>query len=88
MQRYRLGDRVRIDIPDELDPDFQFHCEHGIVIDVAETGRGGIYKVVLENWPITMEVTPREIRPPFQQNEEFTTDDSKFARERQGFERT
>ena len=88
MQRYRLGDRIRIDIPDETDPDFEFHAEHGIVINIAETGRGRVYKVGLEHVPITMEVTPREIRPPFQQNEEFTTDDSKFVRERQGFERS
>lgn len=31
---FDIGDRVRIDIPDETDPDFQFHGKNGEVISV------------------------------------------------------
>ena len=34
------GDRVRIDIPDEDDPDFQWHGEHGVIIDIIEDDAG------------------------------------------------
>ncbi len=35
MQRFSSGDRVRIDIPDETDPDFRLY--HGQVGEVVET---------------------------------------------------
>lgn len=73
---------MRIDIPDKSDPDFQFHSEHGIVIDITDTRRGLVYTVGLEHVPITMEVTLQEIRPPFQSILESMTDNPKFGRER------
>jgi hypothetical protein len=37
MQRFTPGDRVRIDIPDETDPDHTlYHGTYGTVIDVRE----------------------------------------------------
>jgi hypothetical protein len=37
MQRFGPGDRVRIDIPDESDPDYdRYHDSRGTVIDVSE----------------------------------------------------
>jgi len=60
MHQYRLADRVRIDIPDETDPDFEYHGEHGMILsrDVR------VYEVALEDHNILMEVTEDEIRPP------------------------
>lgn len=54
------GDRVRIDIPDETDPDFQWHGEHGVIIDIVEDDAGlatgddrdaVIYHIVLDDHP-------------------------------------
>ena len=61
------GDRVRIDIPNKLDPDFRFHGAHGVVIDISEVWsiRTQRVEVVLDEYPVTMEVFPWEIRPPF-----------------------
>jgi len=57
---YHLADRVRIDIPDETDVDFEYHGEHGMVLS-RDTG---VYEVALEDHNILMEVTENEIRPP------------------------
>lgn len=41
MPRFEEGDRVRVDIPDETDPDHdEFHGEHGTVINVIEDAAG------------------------------------------------
>lgn len=41
MKRFEPGDRVRVDIPDTDDPDFdRFHGRHGEVIDVMEDDAG------------------------------------------------
>jgi len=56
-----LADRVRIDIPDKTDSDFEYHGEHGIVL----SRRAGVYEVALEDHNITMTVRKDEIRPPF-----------------------
>ncbi len=61
MHQYRLADRVRIDIPDETDPDFEYHGQHGMVISRQD----GVYKVALDEYDIVMEVTSRKVRPPF-----------------------
>ena len=43
MKRFAEGDRVRIDIPDTTDPDFdQYHGQVGTVIDVIEDGAGEV----------------------------------------------
>ncbi|ADD03846.1 uncharacterized protein Nmag_0254 [Natrialba magadii ATCC 43099] len=60
----RLGERVRIDIPDELDPDFRWHGEHGLVISLNEDELGPIYAVGLEDHHIVIDARPRDIRPP------------------------
>ncbi len=40
MAELELGDRVRVDITNEADPDFQWHGEHGTVVDVLEDDAG------------------------------------------------
>ena len=72
MKRYSKGDVVRIDIPDETDPDFsQFHGKHGLVIRIlgddagSETGdeRDSIlYRVELEAGE-RMDFRWRDLRP-------------------------
>lgn len=37
---FETGDRVRVDIPDQSDPDFQFHGELGEVVDIIEDDAG------------------------------------------------
>lgn len=62
-----LGDRVRIDIPDELDPDFEFHGEHAVVLEIkwneCPCGYGLMYRVALETLDLTVDVHPWDIRP-------------------------
>jgi ribosomal protein L21E len=36
MPTFEPGDRVRVDITDTTDPDFDWHGEHGTVVDVLE----------------------------------------------------
>jgi len=37
METFSEGDRVRVDIPDEMDPDYgQYHGESGTIIDILE----------------------------------------------------
>ena len=71
-QVYEVGDRVRIDIPDETDPDFTYHRQHGTVAAVMEdsaaevTGDerdGIIYRVRLESGE-EIDVRWRDVRPP------------------------
>lgn len=73
MSEYRKGDRVRIDIPDETDPDFRWHGEHGVIIDILyddaglETGDDRdsvLYRVGLEDHEITIDARWRDLRPP------------------------
>jgi len=41
MQRFEEGDRIRIDIPDTTDPDFdRYHGRYGTVIDVIGDDAG------------------------------------------------
>lgn len=68
---YQLGDRVRIDIPDETDPDFELHGEHGLVIALegsqsCEHDVG--YELTLENpdYEFTIELSPWDLRPPIE----------------------
>lgn len=66
------GDRVRIDIPDHGDPDFeQFHGEHGVVIAVLDDDAGSeigdtrdaqLYRVELDRGE-TMDFRWRDLRP-------------------------
>ena len=48
MKQFDEGDRVRIDIPDTTDPDYdQYHGVHGTVVEVlhddADTVTGNLY---------------------------------------------
>lgn len=43
MQRFTMGDRVRVDIPNKTDPDHdRYHGEHGTVKAVLEDGAGEV----------------------------------------------
>lgn len=65
-----LADRVRIDIPDETDPDHQFHGEHEIIIAIANKscpcGYGVLYRVALETHDIALDLHPWDLRPPIE----------------------
>jgi len=56
-----LADRVRVDIPDETDSDFEYHGEHGMIL----SRDAGVYEVALDDYNVTMTVREDEIRPPF-----------------------
>lgn len=72
MGQYQIGDQVRIDIPDETDPDFEeFHGQCGEVIQVlqddagAETGderNNLIYRIRFSDGK-TMDFRWRDLRP-------------------------
>jgi hypothetical protein len=40
MSEFKNGDRVRVDIPDRDDSDFQYHREEGTVTEVIEDSAG------------------------------------------------
>ncbi|RQG93093.1 hypothetical protein EA462_02500 [Natrarchaeobius halalkaliphilus] len=41
MPQFTEGDRVRVDIPDELDPDHdRYHGRHGKVVEIMEDDAG------------------------------------------------
>jgi hypothetical protein len=43
MESFSEGDRVRIDIPDEIDPDHsQYHGEHGTVVAIIDDHAGKV----------------------------------------------
>lgn len=73
MTEFTIGDRVRIDIPDTTDPDFdRYHGEHGRVVekiedDAAEiTGDdrdGTIYRVEFDTGE-TADFRHQTLRPP------------------------
>lgn len=75
MQRFTEGDRVRVDIPDDSDPDHDsFHGRHGTILQVLEddagavTGderEGSIFRVGLENGE-TADFRWRDLRPPLE----------------------
>ena len=75
MQRFSMGDRVRIDIPDETDPDHdQYHGEHGrvtaLLSDDADAVTGDerdnrLYRVELETGE-QVDFRWRDLRPPIE----------------------
>ena len=75
MPNYSIADRVRIDIPDETDPDHeQYHGEHGQIAEILEDEAGTltgdeqdsiIYRIQLDN-DETIDVRHHSIRPPIQ----------------------
>lgn len=72
MQRFVVGDTVRIDIPDETDPDHEsYHRVQGQVVEtIADDGAevtgddrdGLLYRVELETGE-TIDVRWRDLRP-------------------------
>lgn len=72
MQRFSEGDTVRVDIPDETDPDFdRWHGRHATVVEVLgddageETGDERddvLYRVEAENGE-RMDFRWRDLRP-------------------------
>ena len=71
---FEVGDKVRVDIPDETDPDFEVHGAHGEIVDIIEdsasivTGDeqdGRIYRVELEDGDV-VDLRRRDLRSPLQ----------------------
>jgi hypothetical protein len=74
MPAFEPGDEVRVDIPNESDPDFDLHGEHGTIIAVIEddanklTGYendGELYRVRLKESEKQVDFRLRDLRPPF-----------------------
>ena len=73
MQRFSKGDRVRIDIPDESDPDHRmYHGEHGQIVTILSDDADSvtvdkrdtrIYRVTFESEE-TVDFRWRDLRPP------------------------
>ena len=72
---FDVGDRVRIDIPDETDPDHDwYHGEHGRIVDILEDEAGTltgderdsiIFRVQCSNGE-ELDFRHQSIRPPIQ----------------------
>ena len=79
MHRFSEGDRVRVDIPDETDPDHEpYHGAHGRVVEaltdaadsVSGDGRDSrLYRVALETGE-TGDFRWRDLRPPINDSSE------------------
>lgn len=75
MTQFIEGDRVRVDIPDETDPDHeQYHGEHGEIVAVLEDDAGAttgderdssLFRVELDNGE-TVDFRWRDLRPPIE----------------------
>ncbi|MFD1647989.1 hypothetical protein [Haloarchaeobius litoreus] len=72
MGRFHEGDRVRIDIPDETDPDHVHHAKHGEIVRLwsddagVESGDSRdsiLYRVELDSGE-SIDVRWRDLRPP------------------------
>ena len=73
MERYTEGDRVRVDIPDETDPDHErYHGVEGTVIAVRSDNAGAVtgderdstqFRVELDSGE-TVDLRWRDLRPP------------------------
>lgn len=67
-----IGDRVRIDIPDETDPDHHYHGEHGVVEEIIHddaallTGNEDDSQLIRVNLDQggTLDVRATDLRPP------------------------
>lgn len=79
MVRFAEGDRVRVDIPDETDPEHsRFHGDHGEVVKVLTDDAGVVttderdsqlYRVALETGE-TVDFRWRDLRPPIDDTSE------------------
>jgi hypothetical protein len=72
MRRFEVGDRVRVDIPDETDPDHErLHRRKGEIVEILEDGAGRetgderdsyLFEVTLENGDVE-HLRWRDLRP-------------------------
>lgn len=75
--RFSTGDRVRIDIPDETDPDHHLHGQHGTVVGMHEDEAGESTGDVRDSILFTIELEDgreldfrwRDLRPPITESE-------------------
>jgi len=75
MTEFEEGDRVRVDLPDEDDPDYaEYHGEHGAVVDVLQDDAGAVtgdhrdnqlFRVELDVGE-TIDLRWRDLRPPIE----------------------
>ena len=73
MQEFSEGDRVRVDIPDTSDTDYeQFHGQHGTIISILSDDAGTVtgdgldsklYRVNFDSGE-TMDFRSHDLRPP------------------------
>jgi len=73
VNRFEVGDRVRVDIPDQTDPDHDpFHGLHGTVVEVSSDDAALVngderdslvYRVDLDSGPV-VDLRWRDLRPP------------------------
>ena len=72
MGRFRNGERIRVDIPDETDPDHHYHGEHGTVVETISDDAGEetddprdlrLYRVELESGEV-IDFRGWDLRPP------------------------
>lgn len=77
MYSFEAGDRVRIDIPDTEDIDFELHGSHGEVVMVFEDDAGSvsgteadsvIYRVNVDDYERTVDLRGRDLRPPLEKD--------------------
>jgi ribosomal protein L21E len=62
VRRFDTGDRVRIDIPDESDPDHQrLHGRKGVIIDIVSDDAGIICGDDRESFLFRIELSDSEI---------------------------
>jgi ribosomal protein L21E len=75
MPQFIEGDRVRVDLPDESDPDHrEYHGEHGTIVDVLQDDAGAVtgddrdshlFRVELDGGD-TIDLRWRDLRPPIE----------------------
>lgn len=75
MDGFAEGDQVRVDIPDETDPDYdQYHGEHGTITRILEDDAGRttgderdatIYRIEFSSGEIA-DFRWRDLRPPIE----------------------
>lgn len=73
MKRFEVGDRIRVDIPNEDDPDHdRLHRAHGTIVDILEDDAGQetgdrrdsyLYSVEMDDGDIE-HLRWRDLRPP------------------------
>lgn len=67
------GDRIRVDITDKADPDFQWHGEHGTIVRILEDDAGEVtgdpedstlYRISITDYDFSLDLRRKDIRPP------------------------